>query len=80
MNASWLANEHHRLHSIEQWPEGPRKQAALTAARSTLDGLLQRVGSDASGFLCLVCGHRCGGLSIVGPTRLQHFHSSELAA
>ena len=35
----WIAVEHHRLDSIEAWPEGPRKQAAITAICSTLTSL-----------------------------------------
>jgi hypothetical protein len=78
MYAAWLANEHSRIHLIEQWPESSRKRAALAAARSTLDSLLQRVPPHES-FRCLLCANRCGGPSIVIPTRLQLF-PAELAA
>lgn len=80
MNAAWLANEHSRIHLIEQWPDGTRKEAALAAARSALESLLQSAGSNRSSFHCMVCGACRGGFSIVAPTRVQHFHSSGLAA
>jgi hypothetical protein len=50
----WFAVEHHRLHIIETWPEGPRRQSALAAVRSALHGLL-RAGPDLECFDCYVC-------------------------
>jgi hypothetical protein len=81
MYEAWLAAEHSRLHLIEQWPDGPRKEAALAAARSAMDGLLRRARTDESGFRCLVCLDRRNGPAIVEyPSRVQVFASSDLAA
>ena len=81
MYEAWLATEHSRLHLIEQWPDGPRKEAALAAARSAMDGLLRRARSDESGFRCLVCANRRNGSTIIEyPSRVQVFRSSGLAA
>jgi hypothetical protein len=52
MTRSWLAMEHYRIHTIETWPEGPRKQAALAAARSTLESLRRTVSTELE---CVVC-------------------------
>lgn len=54
MNANWIAMEHYRLHVVEDWAEGPRKDAALTAIRSALDGLERSLPDLA--FECCVCG------------------------
>ena len=50
----WLAVEHHRIHVIELWPDGPRKEAALAAARSALEGLASTT-PEASSFTCATC-------------------------
>jgi len=39
MYNEWLAMQHYRIHVMEQWPDGPRKQAGLAAARSTIESL-----------------------------------------
>ena len=41
MYAQWIATEYHRLHIIEEWPEGPHKEVALAAIHSSLHSLLQ---------------------------------------
>jgi hypothetical protein len=37
----WIAMEHYRLHTVEQWPDGPYKTATLDAIHSSLAGLLR---------------------------------------
>ena len=39
MHRGWLSVEHYRMHLMELWPDGPRKEAGLAAARSTLESL-----------------------------------------
>jgi hypothetical protein len=41
MNSQWLAMEQYRLQCVEQWPEGPRKQAELAAIRSAMESLIR---------------------------------------
>jgi hypothetical protein len=36
----WIVAEHHRLHIVEEWPDGPYKEAVLAGIQSTLDSLL----------------------------------------
>jgi len=36
MQSQWLAMEHYRLHAVETWPDGPRKDAVLSSIRSKL--------------------------------------------
>ncbi len=56
MKDQWLAMEHYRLHLIEEWPDGPKKEGALAAIRSSLDSLT-RLG--AKPVECGVCStHR----------------------
>ena len=53
----WLAVEHNRIHVMEQWPEGPMKEAGLAAARSALKVL----AADAPlrhPFVCSTCAAR----------------------
>jgi hypothetical protein len=39
MVSEWMAVERNRIAVMELWPEGPRKEAGLTAARSSLESL-----------------------------------------
>lgn len=55
MYTEWLATEHHRIHLIEEWPEGPIKEASLASARSALDSLLRNAPPDAGPFVCAAC-------------------------
>ena len=52
-----LAMEHLRLHCVEAWIDGPRKQAALAAIHSALEGLSRDPRAATVPFLCIVCGH-----------------------
>ena len=70
MHTAWLANEHHRIHLIEQWPDGPRKQAALAAARSALESL-ENTDPDASTFLCAISATRRNHLTILDSPKLM---------
>jgi hypothetical protein len=55
MHAEWIATEHHRLHIIEEWPEGPHKEVAMAAIQSSLQSLLQNHGHDGALAACEVC-------------------------
>lgn len=55
MYAEWVAAEHHRLHIVDNWPEGPHKEAALNAIHSSLQSLLQTTGPDQTLAMCEVC-------------------------
>jgi hypothetical protein len=46
----WLALEHYRIHLMELWPDSPRKEAGLAAARSAIASM----GARAS-FTCATC-------------------------
>lgn len=55
MKDQWLAVEHYRLHTVEQWPEGPHKEGALAAIRSSVESLIR---SGARPVDCHICiGH-----------------------
>ena len=58
MYTDWLAQEHYRMHLIEEWPEGPRKDAGLAAARSALESLKRAAPIDAPAFTCHICASR----------------------
>jgi hypothetical protein len=49
MHNEWPAVEHYRIHVMELWPDGPRKEAGLAAARSDL-GSLVRIMPTGSPF------------------------------
>ena len=58
MNDQWRAIEHYRLHAVEEWPDSPRKTAALAAIRSSLESL-GRYGSGSSTLDdCTLCRNR----------------------
>lgn len=58
MHFEWLAMEHHRLHIIEEWSDGPHKDAALTAIRSSLASLTRNARPDLAPPVCEVCAGR----------------------
>ena len=58
MYSELLAQEHYRIHVMEQWPDGPRRDAGLAAARSALATLLRTPPVGASGFMCDICASR----------------------
>jgi len=56
--SEWFATEHNRLHSVEMWPDGARKEAALSAIRSALDSLSRHPGVPEAKFNCMLCQNR----------------------
>ena len=53
----WIKFEHSRLHSVEEWPASPYKDAVLSAIRSTL----RRFEAESPAPdppQCMVCGSR----------------------
>jgi hypothetical protein len=66
-NNEWLASEHQRLHSVEQWPDSPRKQAVLDAIQSTLDSLSRHPGAAQGKFSCFLCESRKTKLIVLEP-------------
>jgi hypothetical protein len=48
--------EHYRLHTIEEWPEGAPKDAALNSVRSALEGLQRLAFHGTANWTCIVCG------------------------
>jgi len=44
MYTEWMAMEQYRIQVMEQWPDGPRKECGLAAARSALEGLFREMG------------------------------------
>jgi hypothetical protein len=67
MKDQWLAMEHYRLHTVEQWPDGPHKQGALAAIRASLESLIR---SGAMPIDCHDCLSRKYHLSVVPSLRL----------
>jgi hypothetical protein len=57
MFQEWLSQEHHRLHIVEEWPDGPQKEAVLASIRSKLRSLLANC-KEESLPACLVCQNR----------------------
>jgi hypothetical protein len=52
MVSEWMAMERYRIAVMELWPEGPRKEAGLAAARSSLDSLARNMREGCS-FACV---------------------------
>ena len=57
MCSEWLAVEHHRIHVMELWPDGPRKEAGLASARSALESLAE-IMPKGSSFECATCASK----------------------
>jgi hypothetical protein len=56
MTPRWIAVEHYRLHTVEEWPDGPYKEATLAAIHSALAGLLGAAPTRSSE--CTICWKR----------------------
>jgi hypothetical protein len=54
VHSEWMAVEHHRMHIMELWPDGPRKEAGLASARSSLESLAATMPKGSS-FECATC-------------------------
>jgi hypothetical protein len=54
----WAAVEHHRLHCVEEWPDGPYKQALIAAIHATLESLFDNSGTSTGLSECMACTGR----------------------
>ena len=62
MRYQWIAAEHHRLHTVEGWPDSPYKEATLRAIHSTLASLEE----ESAGFpACETCVSRRRASAVV---------------
>jgi hypothetical protein len=69
----WMAMEHYRMHVMEQWPEGARKQAGLSAVRSTLAGLERDYPAAVEVFECAECNAKRQATNVIHfPARASH--------
>lgn len=75
MHRGWLSVEHYRMHLMELWPDGPRKEAGLAAARSTLESLVRNMPEGPS-FACAICARRHQTVTVIPRVpELQKLHS-----
>jgi hypothetical protein len=72
MRYQWIASEHHRLHTVEAWPESPHKEATLRAIDSTLASLTLDPGLIADLPACEVCLSRRKVAAVVRFPSNQH--------
>jgi hypothetical protein len=79
MSFEWFATEHHRLHIVEEWADGPHKEAALAAIHSTLEGLMRNQRPNTNLPVCEVCLGRVQPEPVRFPDALPIQHA-ELAA
>jgi hypothetical protein len=50
-----MAMAHYRIHVMELWPDGPRKEVGLAAIQSALQSLA-RTTPQGPTFACVTCG------------------------
>ena len=55
MNSQWIAMEHYRLHSVEQWPDSDHKQATLAGILGTLRSLSWGPQAADDSQACSIC-------------------------
>jgi hypothetical protein len=79
MHSEWLAAEHYRIHVMELWPDGPRKEAGLASARSALDGLALTMPKGSS-FACVTCASRPQTVTVIPCAPRVHRLPSVVAA
>jgi hypothetical protein len=65
MLSEWIMEEHHRLHIVEQWPDGAYKEVVLAAIRSTLHSLLLDSRAAVNPPVCAVCNERRGTTAVL---------------
>jgi hypothetical protein len=79
MYSEWMAFEHYRIHVMELWSDGPRKEAGLAAARSALDSLTRNLPTGSS-FACTICVSRQQTVTLMPDGPPVHRLPSTLAA
>jgi hypothetical protein len=79
MYSEWIAFEHYRIHVMELWSDGPRKEAGLAAARSALDSLTQKMPTRSS-IACTICVSRQQTLTLMPAGPPLHKLPSTLVA
>jgi len=58
MITDWIAMEHYRLHVVENWPDGPRREATLTAIHSKLASFGKQSHVTTGARDCSICSSR----------------------
>ena len=58
MISEWIMVEHHRLHIVEEWPDGSYKEVVLKGIRCTLDSLVRYSQAAAHQPVCTICHNR----------------------
>lgn len=58
----WIRMEHYRLHTAEDWPESPQKDATLAAIHSALHRLEMEAPESTR---CMVCASRKTGAVVL---------------
>jgi hypothetical protein len=79
MHSEWMAFEHYRIHVMELWSDGPRKEAGLAAARAALDSLTQNMPTGSS-FACTICASKRQTVTLIPRSARVHAALSGLAA
>jgi len=79
MHIEAITFEHYRIHVIEQWPDGPKKQAGLASARSVLERMVRTL-PEGSSFTCAICASRRHIVTEMPGTSVIHKLPSTLAA
>ena len=79
MHSQWMAFEHNRIHVMEQWPDGPTKEAGLASAWSALDRVTREM-PDGSSFTCVICAGRRQKVTVRPGALGAHRRPSTLAA
>jgi len=79
MQNQWVLMEHYRLHTVEEWPEGPRKRATIAAILATLESLAHQGAQCAP--KCSVCeGRKKSATVLEFPTLSHTSETTHLAA
>jgi hypothetical protein len=54
----WIHFEHNRLHCVEEWPEGERKDATIASIRCGLEQFSKEMGGVDHTEFCPICAER----------------------
>ena len=79
MHREWLAAEHYRMHLMEGWPDGSRKDAALAAARSAMEVLVQTMPKGCT-YVCGICAGRRHPIAVIPKASREHQQETTILA
>lgn len=75
----WIAMEHYRLHTVEEWPDSPFKEATLAAIYSSLAALARFSPAGTAPYRCQTCRNGMGRIYLTAKRRPEPVNAERAA-